>query len=120
LKLGQIKALQETLLARDTADVNKACGTKFSVKFDWAAAPNAELEHYSASGYCDSALSAVRGICNDVAGTDAVKKKIKRITCGFGADNRVEERSARLQDQFQLLQRLRLRDRISPQQSVTR
>jgi Domain of unknown function (DUF4908) len=85
LKVGQIKVLQETLLAKDAADINKACGTNFSVKFDWAAAPNADLEHYSASGYCDSALSAVRGICNDVAGSDAVKQKIKRITCGFGA-----------------------------------
>jgi pantothenate kinase len=85
LKVGQIKALQETLLAKDAADINKACGTNFSVKFDWAAAPNADLEHYSASGYCDSALSAVRGICDDVAGSDAVKQKIKRITCGFGA-----------------------------------
>jgi hypothetical protein len=85
LKVGQIKALQETLLAKDAADINKACGTDFSVNFDWAAAPNADLEHYSASGYCESALSAVRSICNDVAGSDAVKQKITRVSCGFAA-----------------------------------
>jgi len=85
LKLGQIKAQQETLLAKDAADINKACGTSFAVEFDWAAATNADLEHYSASGYCGSALSAVRSICNDVAGSDAVKQKIKRVTCGFAA-----------------------------------
>jgi hypothetical protein len=52
------------------------------VKFDWAAAPNADLEHYSAEGYCNSPLSAVRSICNDVA-KEPVKEKIKRPTCGF-------------------------------------
>lgn len=83
LKVLQIRARQETDLAEDAASTNKACGSNFSVKFDWAAAPNADLEHYSAEGYCDSALSAVRSICNDVAGRNAVKEKIKRMTCGF-------------------------------------
>jgi hypothetical protein len=69
------------------------------VKFDRAAAPNAEL-HYSASGYCDSALSAVRDICNEVAGTDAVKAKIKRITCGFGAKRTIALKNGALDDKI--------------------
>jgi hypothetical protein len=89
LKVGQIQAGQETELAEDAASTNKACGSNFSVKFDWAAAPNADLEHYSAEGYCDSALSAVRSICNDVAGRDAVKQKIKRMTCGFAGQRTI-------------------------------
>jgi hypothetical protein len=100
LKVGQIRALQETLLAKDAADINKACSTNFSVKFDWAAVPNAELEHYSASGYCDSALSAVRSICNDIAGSGAVKQKIKHITCGFGAKRTIALKNGALDYQI--------------------
>ena len=83
LKVRQIQARQETFLIEDAALTNKACGSNFSVKFEWAAAPNADLESYSAEGYCDNALSAVRSICGDAAGKNAVKQKIKRITCGF-------------------------------------
>jgi hypothetical protein len=89
LKVGQIRGREEAELAEDAASTNHACGSNFSVKFDWTAAPNADLERYSAEGYCDNALSAVRRICNDVAGRDAVKQRIKRMTCGFGGNRTI-------------------------------
>lgn len=52
------------------------------MKIDRAAAPNAEL-HYSARATATARFPRCATFCNEVAGTDAVKAKIKRITCGF-------------------------------------
>ena len=93
LKLRQLEQKQEEALAADVERTNKTCAANFTVKFDWSAAPAAELEKYDAKGYCDNALRGIRRVCSDPAGREAVKQKIKSMTCGFGA-----ERSISLED----------------------
>ncbi len=68
------------------------------MKIDRAAAPNAS---------CTTALGllrqrAFRGArhLQQVAGTDAVKAKIKRITCGFGAKRTIALKNGALDDKI--------------------
>ena len=47
------------------------------------------LSRFSASGYCDAALEGIRRVCEDALGKDAVKQKIKSMTCGFGGERAI-------------------------------
>ena len=89
----QIQPEQEAELARNVEHTTKKCGSGFAVKFDWTGVPNDALKEFSASGYCDAALQGIRRVCEDALGKDAVKQKIKSMTCGFGG-----ERSISLKD----------------------
>ena len=44
---------------------------------------------YSAYGYCKVALEAVWRVCGSEAGKEAVKQKIKSLTCSFGPQRTV-------------------------------
>ena len=88
-KEKQLQPEQEAALAKDVERTNKQCGSGFTVKFDWAALPAGALKEYSASGYCDGALEGIRRICEDALGKDAVKQKIKSMTCGFGGERAI-------------------------------
>jgi hypothetical protein len=83
-KLREQIASQEAQLVRDAGTTNKACGTAVEVKFDWTGVKEEDLATYSAAGYCDAALEGIRQVCGDPAGKEAVKEKIKSVTCGFG------------------------------------
>jgi hypothetical protein len=76
------KDLAEKVVPR----TNERCGTTFAVKFDWSTPPAPEdRTKYSASGHCKAALDGLRHVCEmSPAGKDAVKQKIKSVTCGFG------------------------------------
>jgi hypothetical protein len=89
----QIQPEQEAVLAKDVADANKKCGSGFTVKLDWTGVPADAFKEFSAAGYCDAALEGIRRVCEDALGKDAVKLKIKSMTCGFGG-----ERSISLKD----------------------
>jgi hypothetical protein len=89
----QIQPEQEAELARNVEHTTKKCGSGFAVKFDWTGVPTDALKEFSASGYCDAALQGIRRVCEDALGKDAVKQKIKSMTCGFGG-----ERSISLKD----------------------
>jgi hypothetical protein len=89
----QIQPEQEAALARDVKRTTEKCGSGFTVKFDWTGLPAGALKEFSASGYCDAALEGIRRVCVDALGKDAVKQKIKSMTCGFG-----DERSISLKD----------------------
>jgi hypothetical protein len=93
LKVRQRMKDQETALIEYVDHTNKVCDSKISITFNWTGAPEADLDKYSPSGYCDGALGGVRRVCDDPVGKDAVKQKIKSFTCGFGA-----ERSISLKD----------------------
>jgi hypothetical protein len=89
----QIQSEQDAALAKNVERTNKICGSDFTVKFDWTALPAGALKEFSASGYCDAALEGIRRVCEDALGKDAVKQKIKGMTCSFGG-----ERSISLKD----------------------
>jgi hypothetical protein len=89
LTLRERIASQEAQLIRDARTMNKACGTAVEVKFDWTAVKEGDLANYSAEGYCDAALEGIRQVCGDPAGREAVKEKIKSLTCGFGTSREI-------------------------------
>ena len=80
---------QEVRLIRDANSTNKVCETSLEVKFNWEGVREDELLKYSAEGRCDAALEGIRRVCGDPSGKDAVKEKIKSVTCGFGASREI-------------------------------
>ena len=86
LKDKEYFASQEKYLAEKVPYVTQKCETNIAVKLDWSTPPTAdERRTYSAYGYCEAVLDAVRRVCEgSAAGKDAVKQKIKSVTCGFG------------------------------------
>jgi hypothetical protein len=89
MKVRQMLTDQEELLKEHVDRTNKECESSISVKFDWKGVLEDKVMTYSASGYCDGALSAIRATCEMAAGKDAVKQKIKTMTCGFGGERSV-------------------------------
>src|SRR5262245_61205513 len=92
-KAKQLEPEQEAALASNVEDTSKKCGSDLTVKFDWTGVRPGALKEFSDSGYCDAALQGIRRVCDDAPGKDAVKQKIKSMTCGFGV-----ERSISLKD----------------------
>ena len=86
LKDKEYFASQEKYLADSAKFANQKCETNIAVKFDWSTPPTPEERRtYSAYGYCEAVLDGMRRVCEaSSAGKDAVKQKIKSVTCGFG------------------------------------
>jgi hypothetical protein len=85
----QIQPEQEAALAKNVEQTIEKCGSGLTVKFDWTGVPAGALKEFSASGYCDAALEGIRRVCDDALGKDAVKQKIKSMTCGFGGERAI-------------------------------
>ena len=85
----QIQPEQEAALAKNVEQTIEKCGSGLTVKFDWTGVPAGALKEFSASGYCDAALEGIRRVCEDALGKDAVKQKIKSMTCGFGGERTI-------------------------------
>jgi hypothetical protein len=95
-KEKQLQPEQEAALARNVEDTAKKCGSALTVKFDWTGITPGTLKEFSASGYCDAALEGIRRVCDDALGKDAVKQKIKSMTCGFGVERSISLRDGSL------------------------
>ena len=90
LKDKEYFADQEKYLAGEVTFTNERCGNSLTAKFDWLKPPSPEdRKTYSAYGYCGAALEAVRRVCDSQAGKEAVKQKIKSLTCSFGPQRTV-------------------------------
>jgi hypothetical protein len=90
LKDKEYFADQEKYLAGEVTSTNERCGNSLTAKFDWVKPPAPEQRKiYSAYGYCGAALEAVRRVCDSPAGKEAVKQKIKSLTCSFGSQRTV-------------------------------
>ena len=89
-QIQQSEALTVSGLANHT---NRECGTNITVNFDWSGVKEADLDTYSPSGWCEAALDGIRNVCADNPGKEAVREKIKTLTCGFAP-----ERSVSLKD----------------------
>jgi hypothetical protein len=92
LKERQYFAEQEQELAREVASANERCETKIAVKFDWSGMPP-DRGGAVPYAYCRAVLDGMRRVCGNAMGKDAVKEKIRSVTCGFGS-----ERSITLKD----------------------
>ena len=76
-------------LARLTGPVNQTnreCGASITASFDWTGVNEDDLITQSANGWCESAFEGIRHVCGDAPGKDAVKEKIKSVTCSFGPE----------------------------------
>ena len=108
LKDKEYFADQEKYLAGEVTTTNERCGNGLTAKFDWSKPPAPEERKiYSAYGYCGAALEAMRRVCDSQAGKEAVKQKIKSLTCS-GRQRTVSasrgipvQRAARLPDFIQ-------------------
>ena len=61
-----------------------------TAKFNWLKPPTPEdRKTYSAYGYGKVALEAMWRVCGSEAGKEAVKQKIKSLTCSFGPQRTV-------------------------------
>ncbi|KRR21484.1 hypothetical protein CQ14_07590 [Bradyrhizobium lablabi] len=90
LKDKEYFADQEKYLTGEATTTNERCGNSLTAKFDWSKPPTPEdRKTYSAYGYCGVALEAVRRVCDSQAGKEAVKQKIKSLTCRFGTQRTV-------------------------------
>jgi hypothetical protein len=87
---------QEAALAKNAEHTNTKCGSGFTVKFDWTKISPGALNEFSAAGYCDAALEGIRRVCEEALGKDAVKQKIKSMTCGFGGERAISLRDGSL------------------------
>ena len=96
-KAEQRMASEAAQLAAHTKNTNKECGASMTVKFDWAGVQDKDLTTYSASGWCGALLEGIRRVCSDTLGKDAVKEKIKSVTCGFGPDRKLSLKDGTLQ-----------------------
>jgi hypothetical protein len=88
-KIRQRMASEAADLVKDVDYTNSVCGTALAVKFDWASAPAEDLLKYSPEGYCNAALEGIQRVCGDTVGKDAVRQKIKSVTCGFSASRAI-------------------------------
>ena len=85
LKVRQYAAEQDAALQVDElAPTNTACQSKITASIDWSKYSESAMGKYSASGYCATALSGIRQICDNKLGLEAVQQKIQRLTCAFG------------------------------------
>ena len=85
LKEKEYFAEQEKYLAGEVTSTNERCGISLTAKFDWLKPPAPEERKiYSAYGYCGAALEATRRVCDSEVGKEAVKQRIKSLTCSFG------------------------------------
>jgi hypothetical protein len=90
LKDKEYFADQEKYLAGEVTSTNERCGNNLTAKFDWLKPPAPEERKlYSAYGYCSAVLEAMRRVCDSQAGKEAVKQKIKSLTCSFGPQRTV-------------------------------
>jgi hypothetical protein len=91
LKDKEYFASEDKDLAKEVPYTNEKCGTNLTVKFDWSTPPAPEdRTRYSAYGHCKPALDGLQRVCEmSQAGKDAVKQKIKSLTCGFGPQRSV-------------------------------
>jgi hypothetical protein len=85
LRARQIQADQERRLAEsEVAPTAQVCGKPITGTFDWSGFQVEDLARHSAHGYCGSAFSALRQICGDALGKQAVAAKVNGVTCRFG------------------------------------
>jgi hypothetical protein len=83
LKEREYRATHEKYLADKMPGFNRKCDNNIDARLDWS---TLLVDHvHSPSGYCGAVLEGIQRICESSrAGKDAVKEKIKSLTCGSG------------------------------------
>jgi len=88
LKERQYFAEQEQELAKEVSSANQRCETNVVANFDWSGMPP-DRQGAIPYRYCRAVLVGMQRVCENPLGKDAVKQKIKTITCGFGPERSI-------------------------------
>lgn len=91
--LGQkkIQKDQEERIVTEVETTNAACGSSVEFSFDWDTFRDEDYtSNYSLHGYCSPPFNAMRMICSDDLGKDAVQSKIKKVVCRRGDERTVQ------------------------------
>jgi hypothetical protein len=97
LKVRERMLDQEQELVHDARSTQRECEANFPIAFDWTGVPEDKLSQFSQEAYCDAALTALRRLCGDKLGKKSVQDKIKKVTCGFGAERAVSLKDGALE-----------------------
>jgi Domain of unknown function (DUF4908) len=90
LRIRQLEVHGEERLIGHADSTNKVCDTSLAARLDWSDVSTADIIMWDLEGYCNSgALGGIRRVCTDKVGKEAVKMRIKRVTCGFAAQRAV-------------------------------
>lgn len=87
LKDKQAYAEHEEKFAEEVEFANKACGTQFTWKIDWASFEKGKADIHGnsvGSSFCGDGVGALRQLCADALGKKEVTAKVKGIVCKYG------------------------------------
>lgn len=74
-------------LAETAADLSEKCGAEITTDIDFAGFSDGDYETgNSIPGYCEGPVSAIRALCDDPLGKEAVAAKISRLVCSIGSE----------------------------------
>ncbi|MGF1447494.1 MAG: hypothetical protein ACFBRM_15025, partial [Pikeienuella sp.] len=87
LAARQKQAANEERLASPANDIAHRCGAPFSTGFDWQTFSDADYtERRQPHSFCEGAISAIRALCDDAIGNEAVAAKITCLVCAKGPE----------------------------------
>jgi len=82
--LGQkmIQRDEQVRLAERAADLPGLCEAEIATEIDFSTFADDDYDNgKSISGFCEGPLSAIRQLCNDPLGKEAVQAKVKTLVC---------------------------------------
>lgn len=86
LALRQLQRDEGQRFATDVATLTETCGVELTAEVDWSSFGDADYrEGSSVGGYCGAPVSALRGICGDTLGREAVRTRLTGLVCAHGA-----------------------------------
>ncbi len=72
------------LRSLELAPTNEACGSQITASFDWPSYHERAMGPTNAYAYCGAALAALREMCGQPGGREAVRRHVSNVVCGFG------------------------------------
>lgn len=85
LAIRQLQRDEEERFVEDVASLVEPCGKELAAEIDWSSFDAGSYrENYSVGGYCGGAVTAIRGICGDDLGREAIAGQINRLVCAIG------------------------------------
>lgn len=81
LEVKKMRVQQEADLSTALALTNKRCGLDLKAGYDWKSFDEAEVAKKNVAPYCAAALDAIEDLCGDQLGKDALKDKVKTLSC---------------------------------------
>jgi hypothetical protein len=80
-------------LAESLKAMNAACGTQVTASIDWKSVSDELIKRYSIGSYCANPLEALRRLCDSAVGRRIIQAKVKRLSCQFGPELKLEVQS---------------------------